>query len=167
MSAAPPTPEPASLEPPARPPARGWRGRLWIYGVLLVLGVGLTLRHFDRTPQSRLAGILSAVEAAGGAERVFTKDGAFLAVFPQRGYVLTLFVGDSERCAPAQYMTLRRMDQTTLLELMIPTSATRGAETRLEGPAMEQWLSRVGISRSGVERALARHYPRDPSSPGG
>lgn len=88
---------------------------------------------------------------------MFHGDGGYLAVFP-RGYVLTLFVGDSERCDPAEYLTLRRLDDDVFLELMIPTSATQGKETLLQGAELDRFLGRVGISRVGVEDALRRRF---------
>ena len=90
----------AEPEPPPRPAKAGWRKRLWIYVVTLSAGVAATLAYFDASPESRLAGLLAAVDASAGRKRVFQNDGGYLAVFPQRGYVLTLFVGDSQRFDP-------------------------------------------------------------------
>ena len=153
--------------PPSGRTRKGWRGRLWIYVVLLAAGVAATLAHFDTSPESRLANLLAAVDASAGKERVFHDDGGFLAVFPQRGYVLTLFVGDSEGFGLADYMTLRRMDDEVVVELMIPTSEGEGGETRLKGAEIEAFLQRVGISRGGVERTLERNYAPAATTPGG
>jgi len=157
----------AEPEPPPRPAKAGWRKRLWIYVVTLSAGVAATLAYFDASPESRLAGLLAAVDASAGRKRVFQNDGGYLAVFPQRGYVLTLFVGDSQRFDPVQYMTLRRVDDEVSVELIIPSSATSGSETSLRGAELQRFLTRVGISQRGVERTLERNYTATLVAPGG
>lgn len=165
-------PSSAPSSAPSPGSARGWRGRLWIYALVFSAAIVATLLYFHETPASRLADLVSAVNEAGGTKRVFLSDGGFLTVFPQRGYVLTLYVGDSERCRPAQYLTLRRMDDEVLVDLMIPTTGGPGAdegggEQQLRGADLDRYLARVGISRRGFERTLERHYSAAPAASGG
>lgn len=153
------TPLPA---PPPEPPTRSaWR-RIPAYGALLVLGLLGTSAALARDPQTEVDTLAELVIERPVGRVFYRYRGASLGLYGDHGYSLTVFVGRTERFAPAKFLIVSRLDGRLQAELLNHHGVAGVA--RISGARLDAYLKRCRLDLSGIERAHAAWQAQHKSS---
>lgn len=132
---------------PARPRPRALQ-RVALYGALLLAlaGGAAWLQPSPQRDLDRLVGVVSRAERG-----MFFHDGsAAIGFHIDRGWTLTIYVGDVARFAPADFLVLRRLDGRLDGELLVHGRDAMIA-TALQGAALDAYLERSGLDLTGLD----------------
>jgi hypothetical protein len=126
--------------------------RAVLYGALL-LALGGVAAYFHHSPQRDLDGLVATITAVDGERRFFRHEAAVIGFHAHRGWTLTLYVGDTSRFAPADFLVLRRLDGVLDGELLTNGDAAQQSmrAVRLEGASLDAYLATCGLDLSGLD----------------
>lgn len=141
------------MEKPEQPAKKrsGAIRRLPLYLLVILIG-GPAAYYFSlRNPQVEINRLAAKVESLEPRQVFYRYKGASVGLYPSRGYSLTVYVGDTGRFAPAQFLILSRIDGKAQGELM-NTEGAAGVSL-LTGGRLEAYLKRCELDVTPIERA--------------
>lgn len=141
---------------PSRPRRASVPLRAWAFPLLLV-AASCALAALERDPQDDVDGLVALAARDTRGRSFYHHEKAALGVLGDRGWTLTLYVGDTRRFAPAVYLVLTRVDGHLRGELILDEVRPTGRIDQVElGPqALEAYLARATLDLRGLDQVVA------------
>ena len=132
---------------------RGWA---LVVGLFLLAGGIAGARLWPVDPHASYLALVEQVEGEAGQQLMHRRGPAFVAFLPNHGYHLSLFVGDSSRFAPTNYIVVNRVDDDLSIDLM--EGVGEESVRVLRGEARQAWLDELAFDLAPLDALFERRF---------